>query len=421
MSRPKEREELTNHVKKVFIKIYSNKINSCQDELMRIILIGNYKPDKQESMIRFAKMLQAGFIKTGVKTEIWWPSVVLGGFAKSTNAGMGKWVGYVDKWIFFPVILRWKVLQSGKQNVNFHVCDHSNAPYLKHLPKENTGITCHDVIAIRGGLGYADAYCDASITGKILQRWILKNLSKARLLAAVSERTLVQLKELTTKENNVNKSWRVINNAFNAAFAQIAVQRAKKLVVSTGLDLKVPFILHVGSGVPRKNRRMLLNMFHLLKDEWSGNICFAGESPDKDLLDLAKSLQLEEKIFVIIKPDHDTLVALYNTCDAFIFPSFSEGFGWPLIEAQACGAPVIASNIEPMPEISGGAALYSDPANPAEFAQAFLSLRNNSKRAEIIEKGLLNAQRFSSEKMINAYLDLYKIKPLAKNYVAESY
>lgn len=389
---------------------------------MRLILIGNYKPDKQESMIRFAQMLKTGFVGAGFKTQIWWPTVFFGAAAKSTTKGAGKWLGYLDKWAIFPLVLKWKLLNIKENNIRFHVCDHSNAPYLKHLPADKTGITCHDVIAIRGGLGYADAFCDASGMGKILQRWILKNLSKAKLLAAVSELTIVQLEELAADQHNANKNWRVIYNAFNAEFTPIGVPRIEKLMHKAGLDPKVPFILHVGSGVPRKNRRMLVDMLDLFKDEWGGNICFAGEPVDEHIRSIAKSLNIEERIVSVIKPDHETLVALYNACDAFIFPSFSEGFGWPMIEAQACGAPVIASNIEPMPEVSGGAAIYADPANPGEFAEAFLSLRDVVKRSQIIEKGFFNTRRFSLAKMTDAYTDLYKIKQLtSKNYVSESY
>lgn len=389
---------------------------------MRLILIGNYKPDKQESMIRFAQMLKSGFIQAGVETDIWWPTVILGALAKSTTSGIGKWLGYVDKWVFFPIIIKCRLLRLNQIDTRFHTCDHSNAPYLKHLPSDKTSITCHDVIAIRGGLGYADAYCKPSPTGKILQSWILKNLSKARILAAVSELTLLQLEEVTARSPIRNKNWRVIYNAFNAEFKPIATRKTRLLLQEARVNPEVPFILHVGSAEPRKNRRMLLDMAHRLKDVWKGNICFAGEPVDKILLSLAKSFGIEERIISVIKPNHDTLVALYNACNAFIFPSFSEGFGWPIIEAQACGAPVIASNIAPMPEISGGAAIYADPRNPEEFAKAFLCLKEATKLSEIIEQGFCNARRFSLVKMIDAYLDLSEIKSLeSKKFVSKSF
>src|SRR5690606_1199437 len=111
----------------------------------------------------------------------------------------------------------------------------------------------------------------------------------------------------------------------------------------------------------------------------------------------------------IIKPDHKLLVALYSACDAFIFPSFTEGFGWPIIEAQACGAPVITSNIGALLEVGGGAAMHRDPYNPKEFADAFLSLSEDVVRAQVIQRGFQNIKRFDAEKMMQAYLDLHQV------------
>jgi glycosyltransferase involved in cell wall biosynthesis len=153
-------------------------------------------------------------------------------------------------------------------------------------------------------------------------------------------------------------------------------------------------------------------MVDSLGSQWMGLICFAGEAPDKSLMCYADSLGLRKRIVSIVKPNHETLVSLYNKCFAFIFPSFSEGFGWPLIEAQACGTPVIATHIEPLPEVGGDGALYADPYKPQEFAKAFLMLRDNDFRFELIERGLENSKRFEVEKMIQAYLELHGIKQL---------
>jgi hypothetical protein len=119
---------------------------------MRIILLGNYAPDGQESMERFAQMLDTGFQKAGIGTEIWRPVPIVGGKIGTAHAGIGKWLGYIDKWLLFPLILRWRVRSRGLNtpDVRFHVCDHSNSPYLGHLNKNQSGITCHDVLAIRG-------------------------------------------------------------------------------------------------------------------------------------------------------------------------------------------------------------------------------------------------------------------------------
>jgi len=376
---------------------------------MSIVLIGNYPPDKQESMERFALMLATGFRSAGLETEIWRPVSVLAVGAKSTTYGLGKWLGYVDKWLIFPLILLWRLYtNSNKAGRHFHICDHSNSPYFKYLPKARTTITCHDVLAIRGALGYEDAFCSATPFGKIYQKWILGNLSRFNSLAAVSELTLNHLKELD-KAKGKPKEWKVIHNAFNSHFSQLPLAEAKPLLKNAGLNPDVPFILHVGSGLPRKNRKLLIDMVAYAGNEWRGNICFAGEAPDEDLAKYAADHNLAERLISIVKPDHATLLALYSTCEAFIFPSFSEGFGWPLIEAQACGAPVISSNIQPMPEVSGGAALHADPLNAREFADALLSLKNEIRRKELIRLGFENCQRFEPVRMINSYLNLMKL------------
>ena len=379
----------------------------------RIVLIGNYLPDRQESMIRFAEMLKSGLKSSGLNVEVWWPTVFFGLGSKNTNSGLGKWLGYLDKYIIFPLVIYGRLVRPGfrKPQVRFHICDHSNAPYLKYLPSKQTGITCHDVIAIRGGLGFPDSYQPATAAGKILQKWIMHNLVRANLIAAVSHLTLKQLNDLAAETGMVTKEWQVIHNAFNADFKQITKPEVQRLLLKRNLDPTVPFLLHVGSALPRKNRKILLEMVAALGNEWSGLVYFAGEAVDSDLMDLAEKLGLKKRMISVLKPDHNTLVALYNACEAFIFPSLSEGFGWPVIEAQACGAPVIASSIEPMPEISGGAAIHVHATRPIEFAEAFLSLKNGDIRNQLIQKGFDNIARFKPATMINAYLKLHGLEP----------
>ena len=376
---------------------------------MRIILIGNYLPDKQESMIRFTSMLESGFKKAGIATEVWLPANYLTGKHSNTYTGINKWLAYIDKFILFPLVLLMRRLNKKvrHQHTHFHICDHSNAPYLKFLPQKKSSITCHDVIAIRGGLGYTDFIVPASSFGKVFQKWILYHLSSAKYLAAVSKLTLQQLTEISPARQH-QQHWTVVYNSFNADFSVKDPLEVSSLLTGLNLPSSQPYLLHVGSNLPRKNRKLLLDMLYSIKDTWKGNVCFAGDAMEQDLLDHATSLGIQHRVFNITKPQHQVLVALYNGCFAFIFPSFSEGFGWPVIEAQACGAPVIASNINPIPEISGGAALLADPTQPHEFGKAVLALANDTIKNELIAKGLENIRRFSPSIMINNYLELFE-------------
>ncbi|MBO0933189.1 glycosyltransferase family 4 protein [Fibrella aquatilis] len=376
---------------------------------MRIILLGNYLPDRQQSMHRFALMLQEGLEKAAVQTEIWYPTLLFGKLTKSTTSGLGKWLSYLDKWVVFSLLVWWRVNVSrrGEKDLRFHICDHSNAPYLGVLPTDRTVITCHDVLAIRGALGHADAYCPASKTGKIYQKWILKHLTSARKIAAVTQTTLNQLQVLAPVNRQPEQRWLTIHNAFNAPFAPTVSTEAQHLLSRAGLQTDKPFILYVGSDLPRKNRSMLLDMVAQLGDQWQGSICYAGQAVEGRLVDHARKLNLQERVVSVARPDHATLQALYSHCEALVFPSFSEGFGWPVIEAQACEAPVISSTLAPMPEVSGGAALFADPTRPHEFARALLTLQDARVRSQLIEQGRSNCTRFSDQAMISAYLDLH--------------
>lgn len=362
-------------------------------------------------MIRFANILADGLKQRGISVEILIPKPILLGKDTISGKGLVKWMGYVDKWLLFPVALRLTVRDRSRkfgENVSYHICDHSNAPYLAHLPKNQTGITCHDVLAIRGALGFPSAYCAASRTGVMLQKWILKHLQNARRIACVSHLTLNQLYEVAGKQNP-SAGWKVVHNAFNAEFVKTELREATQILDGNGIHLPRPFLLHVGSNLPRKNRRMLLQMIMQNGQLWPGHICFAGEPMDAVLTEEAIKLGIQDRVHSVPKPDHKTLCALYSLAFAFIFPSLSEGFGWPLIEAQACGVPVIASNLEPLPEVTGGAALHADPHDAKSFASALQMLNDASVVNKLVEQGLKNSARFGLATMIDGYLDLHAL------------
>lgn len=375
---------------------------------MRIVLIGNYLPDRQQSMIRFTEMLHAGFQGSPHTVEVWLPPVYFGRLVRQTQQGLGKWLGYIDKWILFPIILRSRLRkQINKTDVTYHVCDHSNAPYLSSLPPACTLITCHDVLAIRSAFGYADTWCETSRTGKIFQNWIFKNLSKADKVACVSAFTLKDLQEILPVPLKRGQQLRVIPNALNAGFYPMEATVAWKILEGTGLEAGIPFILHVGGGHPRKNRGMLVEMTRLAGAGFSGQICFAGELPDTSLLKEIMASGLAARVIKLTAVPHELLVALYSTCYAFIFPSLSEGFGWPVIEAQACGAPLITSNKEPMLEVSGSKGLNADPNSPEAFTEKLLKLSDPQLRQKVIEEGLENAKRYGLPLMLDSYVEFY--------------
>lgn len=373
-----------------------------------IILIGNYPADKQESMIRFANTLAVGLKNRGLDVQVWNPKVVLGSCFSPTSL-IGKWIGYVDKWLLFPIFIRYRIwkLRNKKGKKWFHICDHSNSPYLSFLPSHFASITCHDVIAIKAGLGYLGFNQTPSKFGKVYQKWILRNLKNAENIATVSKFTLEQLKEITPEVNTNHCNWRVILNPFNADFFPLSSEQKREVLAKYNISLPERFLLHVGSSLPRKNRSLLLKMLVSLGNRYDGCVCYAGDDLDPELESIINEFELTKRVIFVKKPDHELLRCLYNSCEAFIFPSFNEGFGWPVIEAQACGVPVIASNVQPMPEVGGKGAIYADPNSENDFAKTFLEIENYEN---LIAQGFKNCERFSNSKIIDEYLHLFKIE-----------
>jgi glycosyltransferase involved in cell wall biosynthesis len=161
------------------------------------------------------------------------------------------------------------------------------------------------------------------------------------------------------------------------------------------------YALAVGTVQPRKNLATLVEAWKILRDRV------------KDCFQLVvagargwKNTQLDETIrrlgltgnevrFLGVVPEED-LPVLYSGSSVFVFPSLYEGFGLPLVEAMACGVPVIASNTSSVPEVVGEAALLVSPTEPEAFAEAILRVRgDDSLRKAMIEKGLSRAACFS--------------------------
>src|SRR4051812_10491561 len=151
-----------------------------------ILLIGNYRLDHQQSLLRFGRMMVEGLNAAGVEAELVAPQPFLGRF-QLAGRFVAKWLGYIDKFVFFPRHLRKKAAQ---RPALIHICDHSNGMYTRWLRGTPIPVvvTCHDLLAVRGALG-EETDCAASVTGKFLQRWVVRGLRRATVIACVSEAT----------------------------------------------------------------------------------------------------------------------------------------------------------------------------------------------------------------------------------------
>jgi glycosyltransferase involved in cell wall biosynthesis len=171
------------------------------------------------------------------------------------------------------------------------------------------------------------------------------------------------------------------------------------------------FILFVGTLEPRKNLETLIEAFDLLYDKQAltTNLIIAG--PEGWKFDRIYRFWLKAKhkdrIHFVNKVDSADLPALYNLARIFIYPSFYEGFGFPLIEAMACGTPVIAGGGSSMPEVIGNAGLLVDPFDIADIAKAMERLLSNQGLCDKLrDRGLERAKKFDWDKSVKQVMHL---------------
>src|SRR5262249_14215996 len=272
-----------------------------------------------------------------------------------------KWLGYIDKFLFFPRELR----RAAAEVSLLHICDHSNAPYVRNgdLP---TVVTCHDLLAVRSGLGEPTDH-PPSPGGRILQRWILRGLKRAAAVVCISDATREDAERLV-KMTASKPELHTIHLATDEHFQTLPPAESRaRLTRYTALELTQPFVLHVGSNLRRKNREGVLRAFAQAQERWPGQLVFAGDALTGELALLASELGVTGRIVEIVGPTNEELCALYNCARVLLYPSRSEGFGWPIVEAQACGCPVVCSDSGPFPEITEGSA----PMHPSEDDAGF--------------------------------------------------
>jgi len=368
---------------------------------MKVLLVGNYESDGQESMARYASLLHDGLREARFDVTLALPRAALNR-AKRPPAGWWKWIGYVDKLVLAPRLIE----RAARSADIVHVCDHSNAVYVPVASGAPHVVTCHDLLAVRGALGEATD-CPATVTGGILQRLILAGLRRAQAVACVSQATLRDASRLLP---DYRGELVVTPNALNHPYGVLAREvRRDRLRSISALAEDEPFLLHVGSNLRRKNREIILEALALIGTAWQGKMVFAGQPLSPALRELAQRLGVTDRLVEVEKPGNDLLEALYGSAHALLFPSRFEGFGWPIIEAQASGCPVICSDREPFPEVSGNVAILCDSEDAGAFANAVVELASlPGRREDLVHRGLENAALYGRREMIARFTALYQ-------------
>jgi len=185
---------------------------------------------------------------------------------------------------------------------------------------------------------------------------------------------------------------------------------ARARVASRGVTK--PFVLFVSSLWPYKNCEGLLRAWALARGELGGRqLAVVGAPRYETYADSLRSLAADlgiasDVVFVGGVPLEET-VSFYRAADLFVYPSLNETFGLPILEAMACGCPVVTSDVSAMPETAGGAAILADPKEPAAIARAIVEAVG-ADRDHLRELGLKRAGQFTWGATAASTLDVYR-------------
>ncbi|MGA9720255.1 MAG: glycosyltransferase family 1 protein [Acidobacteriaceae bacterium] len=366
---------------------------------MKVLLVGNYLPDRQDSMQIYASMLEAGLRGRGHEVRLLQPPAILGARVAETSP-LFKWSGYADKFLLFR-----RELRRAAQGVDIvHLCDHSNAMYVPSVAHKAHVITCHDVLAIRSAMRHFPEN-PVGVTGRTFQQLIARGLRQAQAILCVSRKTRDDLhRYLGVPEERLH----VVPNALPWPYKPMTRDVCTPLLRSAGVQPGEQYFFHIGANHWYKNRGAAIQIFAELRKlpQYGGTkLVMAGGPLTAALREIAERHQVDQAVVEAVGLSNECLQALYSCALATLFPSLEEGFGWPILEAQACRCPVVTTDRPPMNEVSGGAAILIDPAKPETAAQMVADALQDTTQMCI--EGLRNAAGYSAERMLERCEALY--------------
>lgn len=314
------------------------------------------------------------------------------------RGGYLPYIGRTDRWQKF---LRRKFFlfkaRADKLDI-FHLTN--SARYFRGLDK--FVLTIHDLSFL-----IAPEFSGHSIN-YLKKNYYQKLIKSASAIIAVSQNTKADiLKNLDYPEEKITVIYEAAASDFYPDLQQEYLEEK--------FGLKGNYILAVGQIQPRKNINLLLKAFSQLPDELrdQNSLVLVGRPRNQKELEKLKQkikdLKVTQETKFLGYVDLNELRYLYSSAAVFVYPSLYEGFGLPVLEAMACGAPVITTNISSLPEVAGQAAILVDPNNDEELREALIKvIADNNLREDLINKGLKQAKQFSWVKAAEETIKVYQ-------------
>jgi glycosyltransferase involved in cell wall biosynthesis len=293
----------------------------------------------------------------------------------------------------------------------FHIVDHSYSQLAHELPPERLVITCHDLDTFR--CLFEPTKERRSLSFRTMMRRVLHGFRKA---ARVTCDTVAIRDELRAYSLFPPERLTVVHNGVHAGYTTkpdppADIKAARLLGPERTNSIE---ILHVGSTIPRKRIDVLLEIVAAVRKESPhARLIRIGGAFTAEQTRLLNRLNLDDSIQVLPFIDRPVLAAVYRRAAMVLLPSEREGFGLPVVEAMACGTPVVASDIPALREVGTEAATYCEVADVQTWSKTVLELL--SERAEKPERwaerkaaGIAQASKYTWAEYASKMVTIYK-------------
>lgn len=311
---------------------------------------------------------------------------------------------YVGRFWSFP-----RQLRSLEADV-FHIVDHANAHLLRALDPSRTVVTCHDLMLLKSYAGEIPWSGPRPWIADRAFRWSVDHLTQAGAVLCDSESTKRDVVRLIgCAPERLHTVYLGFHEAFRRMLDAGAIAEAR-----ARFQLIWPIIiLHVGKHSFYKNLEGIIEAMALLTGslKTEAHLVKVGQDFTPQQRELIRRRGLGNRVHFFGQTDVRELVTLYNISDILLFPSLYEGFGWPPLEAMACGTPVVCSDRGSLKEVVGDAAFIVDPEDPKEIADGVERvLMDRVLRQTLVNRGFEQAKRFNwttaTEKVFKIYHEI---------------
>ena len=288
-------------------------------------------------------------------------------------------------------------------------CTSNTAPYFSDIPLVTT---LHDIIYMESSYakilkGSATTYQKfGNVYRKLIVPRVVKKSDKIITVSHFEKNRIAEFFEIE-EDNRLEAVYNGVSTHFKPISDEAELKRVKEKY-----DLPENFFFFLGNTDPKKNTKGVLKAFSDFLKQTKSDYKLVMLDYDmnelKKLLDEIGDKQLMNQIVLTGYVVNTDLPAIYSLSTIFLYPSLRESFGIPMLEAMACGVPVITSNTSSMPEVSGDAAHIVNPYNPEEITEGIIKILSEKEYSEnLCKKGIERSKLFSWKNMAEQILVLY--------------